>query len=248
VAEDNPVNQRVAFGLLTRRGHSVDIVNNGQEALAALAAKTYDVVLMDIQMPVLDGEEATRAIRKREAGTGQHTKIIAMTAHAMKGDRERYLAAGMDAYLTKPINGAEVFAVLEQEDAGALRAPIHDGGRPTTSPLDEIRSQFQDDDLVFDVVTAFLTDCPACVAAIRAAYDARDPVALRTAAHTLKGAAGNVSASALVAYAAQLEQMTQSGTIEPVRAGALVARLEAETEGTLDDLRSSVSGLQRLCS
>src|SRR4029453_5530956 len=114
LAEDNIVNQHVAVGLLTRRGHTVDVVANGLEALAATAVSAYDVVLMDVQMPEMGGIEATAAIREREASTGRHLRIIALTAHSMTGDRERYLAAGMDDYLSKPIDSKRLFAAVEQ--------------------------------------------------------------------------------------------------------------------------------------
>jgi PAS domain S-box-containing protein len=114
IAEDNVVNQRVAAGLLTRRGHQVTVVNNGREALDALQAGGFELVLMDVQMPDMDGFEATAAIRDRERGTGQHVRIIAMTAHAMKGDKERCLAAGMDGYLSKPIDQRSLYAAVEQ--------------------------------------------------------------------------------------------------------------------------------------
>lgn len=113
LAEDNRVNQMVATRLLHKRGHLVTLANNGREAVAALAASTFDVVLMDVQMPEMDGFEATRAIRAREQATGEHVSIVAMTAHAMKGDEERCLLAGMDAYVSKPINPAQLFAIIE---------------------------------------------------------------------------------------------------------------------------------------
>ncbi|HEY2156680.1 MAG TPA: response regulator [Isosphaeraceae bacterium] len=103
LAEDHPVNRRVAVGVLEGLGHSVAVAADGSEALAALDAGDFDAVLMDVQMPVMDGFEATAALRAREAGTGRHTPVIALTAHAMKGDRERCLAAGFDAYLPKPV-------------------------------------------------------------------------------------------------------------------------------------------------
>jgi PAS domain S-box-containing protein len=114
IAEDNIVNQRVAAGLLTRRGHHVTVVGNGREALEALQRDAFELVLMDVQMPDMDGFEATAAIRERERTTGQHIRIIAMTAHAMKGDKERCLAAGMDGYLSKPIDQGSLYAAVEE--------------------------------------------------------------------------------------------------------------------------------------
>jgi PAS domain S-box-containing protein len=114
VAEDNIVNQRVAEGLLTKRGHTVTVVNNGREAVDALKRAAFDLVLMDVQMPEMDGLEATAAIRQLEQDTGQRIRIIAMTAHAMTGDRERCLAAGMDGYLSKPIDQRTLFDLIEQ--------------------------------------------------------------------------------------------------------------------------------------
>jgi PAS domain S-box-containing protein len=114
VAEDNIVNQRVAAALLTKRGHSVTVVNNGREAVAALKREPFDLVLMDVQMPEMDGFEATAAIREMERDTGRRVRIVAMTAHAMSGDRERCLAAGMDGYLSKPIDQRSLFEVIEK--------------------------------------------------------------------------------------------------------------------------------------
>jgi hypothetical protein len=112
VAEDNPVNQRVATAMLKRRGHQVTIAGNGAEAVRCVATQAFDAVFMDVQMPELDGLEATQAIRRAETGTGRHLPIIAMTAHAMNGDRERCLAAGMDDYLTKPVSIGGIDRVL----------------------------------------------------------------------------------------------------------------------------------------
>jgi CheY-like chemotaxis protein len=114
VAEDTTVNQLVARRMLERLGCHVDVVSSGVEALDALSAIPYALVLMDVQMPEMDGFEATAQIRQREALTGQHTPIVAMTANAMKGDRERALAAGMDDYLSKPIRMAELDAVVRK--------------------------------------------------------------------------------------------------------------------------------------
>jgi two-component system, sensor histidine kinase and response regulator len=114
LAEDNPVNQRLAVRLLEKRGHRVTVAGNGREALEALERESFDLVFMDVQMPEMDGMEATAAIRDKEKGTGQHQPIIALTAHAMTGDREKCLAGGMDGYLTKPIRSQQLEQVLEQ--------------------------------------------------------------------------------------------------------------------------------------
>jgi len=123
LAEDNPVNQLLASRLLEKRGHRVVVAANGREALAALEKESYDLVLMDIQMPEMDGLEATAAIREKEKGSGIHQPVIALTAHAMKGDRERCLAGGMDGYLSKPIRLQELDELLEAYVARRLGAP-----------------------------------------------------------------------------------------------------------------------------
>ena len=114
LAEDNAINQKLALRLLEKRGHSVVIANNGKEALARLDEDIFDLILMDIQMPEIDGLEATAIIREREKRKGGHLPIVAMTAHAMKGDKERCLEAGMDDYVSKPIKPAELFAAIER--------------------------------------------------------------------------------------------------------------------------------------
>jgi CheY-like chemotaxis protein len=122
VAEDNAVNQRIAMGLLSRRGHTVTVVANGVDAVTAAARESYDVILMDVQMPVMDGLEATAIIRDAERRTPHRARIIAMTAHAMAGDRERCLAAGMDGYVSKPIDPRALFAAVEENQASPLTA------------------------------------------------------------------------------------------------------------------------------
>jgi len=122
LAEDNVVNQRVALRLLEKHGHAVVVANNGREALRALAHEAFDLLLMDVQMPEMDGFEATAQIREQEKATGGHIPIVAMTAHTMKGDEERCLAAGMDGYISKPINSAELFSLLDRH-AGSSTPP-----------------------------------------------------------------------------------------------------------------------------
>jgi CheY-like chemotaxis protein len=117
VAEDNVVNQRVAVSLLTKRGHDVTMVDNGLKVVELLARDSFDLVLMDVQMPQMDGFEATQAIRTREKMVGGHTRIVAMTAHALNGDSDRCLEAGMDGYLSKPLNPRKLYAAVEEEPA-----------------------------------------------------------------------------------------------------------------------------------
>jgi len=231
LAEDNIVNQRVAVGLLTRRGHSVDVVNNGREAAEAVARSSYDVVLMDIQMPEMGGIEATHAIREREAGTGRHTRIVAMTAHAMAGDRERYLAAGMDAYLSKPVDRTSLLATVELQHGLADRVTLEDR-RPLTAPikLDELRHRLGDDsELMTDIIAIFLEDCPKQLAGIKLAVASRDPAAIRSTAHSLKGAADNLSAGPLAECAKALERMAEGGAIDADAADATWALMQAES-------------------
>jgi two-component system sensor histidine kinase/response regulator len=118
VAEDNIVNQRVAVGLLAKRGHEVTVVTNGRHAIDALARDAFDVVLMDVQMPEMDGIAATAEIRRLERGTGAHVRIVAITAHAMSGDSDRCLLVGMDGYLSKPLDPHLLYALVEEEGSG----------------------------------------------------------------------------------------------------------------------------------
>ena len=117
LAEDNPVNQKVAVRLLEKRGHRVVVVETGKRALEMVNQQSFDVVLMDVQMPVMDGLQATAAIRQREMTSGKHIPIVAMTAHAMAGDKERCLQAGMDDYISKPLHVDEFLAIVEHFSA-----------------------------------------------------------------------------------------------------------------------------------
>ena len=151
LVEDNPVNRRVASGLLKRRGHDVTVALHGGEALALLERNTFDIVLMDLQMPVMGGIDATIAIRAREQVSGGHVRIVAMTAHAMNSDRERCLSAGMDGYLSKPINPQMLFAVIEDgldgSDARHRRRPAGraDDVRPRRVAEPALRRRDADD-------------------------------------------------------------------------------------------------------
>jgi CheY-like chemotaxis protein/HPt (histidine-containing phosphotransfer) domain-containing protein len=209
LAEDSLVNQRVAVGLLEMRGHHVTVANNGKEALAALARDTFDVVLMDVQMPEMDGMEATAAIRAGEAGTGRHMPIIAMTAHAMKGDRERCLAAGMDGYISKPIQTDTLYQAVESMAAahagpGPAEAPLLDPVLDWAAALKRMRGRA---DHLQQIARLFVEEAEVALPAIREAIAAADGPRLRRAAHTLKGSAGCLAAKATVEAAECLECM-----------------------------------------
>jgi signal transduction histidine kinase/DNA-binding response OmpR family regulator len=240
LAEDNIVNQRVAATLLTKRGHHVIVANNGVEALTALETTTVDLILMDVQMPLMGGFEATAEIRRREQQTGEHVQIVAMTAHAMTGDRERCLASGMDAYLPKPIDRAVLFATVEHATGGSPAVEDEAAPVPVLAVDREMLMDRVDGDeeLFREVVELFLLDCPVRVAAIDAAVASGDPEKLRLAAHALKGSAGNLSALSLLSAARTLERMG----IEKRLAAAPTAlrQLSAQAVLTMDLLRQWV--------
>jgi CheY-like chemotaxis protein len=238
LAEDNPVNQRVAVGLLSKRGHLVTVAANGREAIEALDRERFDVVLMDVQMPEMGGLEATAIIRDRERRIGGHVRIVAMTAHAMKGDRDRCLAAGMDGYLSKPVDAKALFAAMETGDSGPVVAdgPAFPAPPPVAFDLVDLeRRTVGDQALAAEIVRLFLEDCPVRMSAIRDAVRQADAGQIRSAAHGLRGAAGYVSAPRVVAAAAALETIGQEQRVAD--APAAEGRLQAAVEELMNELR-----------
>ena len=227
VAEDNAVNQRVATGMLERAGHRAQVVENGRQALAELARERFDMVLMDVQMPELDGFETTAAIRDSERGSGRHVPIVALTAHAMKGDAERCLAAGMDAYLAKPLQPRELDAVL------ARLAP--DVAIDRERLLERVGGDAR---ALAEVARIFLADAPRRLAEIRRAIARGDALALRAAAHTLKGAVSNFGAQAAADAAFALQRIGDSGELG--EAPAELERLEWGLRNVRRELRELV--------
>ena len=230
LAEDSLVNQKLAVGLLKRRGHAVVVANNGKEALASLELEKFDLVIMDVQMPEMDGLEATIAIRAKEKQTGAHVPIIAMTAHAMKGDRERCLEAGMDKYVSKPIRAKQLFEVIEEmvgsspEPEKAFEFPLPEGEGVTWS--EALKAVRGDRQLLDVVVETALEEAPRLIEAIHAAVAAGDPPALRLAAHTLKGSIRYFGQGPAYHLAGRLEQMGREGQWEG--AAEILAALEGE--------------------
>jgi PAS domain S-box-containing protein len=217
VAEDNPVNRKLVAKLLQKRGHQVSAVENGQLAVSALTgsqASTYDAVLMDLQMPVMSGLEATETIRAHERGRGTRIPIIALTAHAMQGDRERCLAAGMDGYLSKPIDVEDLIATVEAAGTAAAPAQAAAAVATSTDVFDEraaLAYAGGDRELLREVVALFRDDTPGRARRIERALQRRDGEMLRAEAHALKGAIATVGSGAGRAVAAELEALGRAG-------------------------------------
>ncbi len=223
LAEDNAVNQMVALRLLEKQKHRVVVAGNGREALLAMERTAYqgfDLVLMDVQMPEMDGLQATAAIRakEKEKGTEFHVPIVAMTAHAMKGDKERCLAAGMDAYLPKPIRTQQLLDVIEL--LAGVRTETTLEPPPTFAPgkdvLDKhsILAAFEgDQDLIREVLDLFLEECPRQMSAIREAVESSDAEKILKAAHSLKGSLSNFAAAGAFQSAQHLENLGREGEL-----------------------------------
>ncbi len=211
VVEDNAVNQHVIEAMLAKRGYTVECAVNGREALTMLAAGSYALVFMDCQMPEMDGYAATAAIRARETGESR-LPIVAMTAHAMKGDRERCLAAGMDDYLSKPLRPAELDAALHRwlgASDGTPEVTLDDAALdPFDALVDEARMRiFRVDypEIVPQLIELFVQSTPPLIAELRAGAEASDDEAVRRAAHKLKGSCQNIGASFMAKLAQDLE-------------------------------------------
>jgi CheY-like chemotaxis protein len=221
VAEDNVVNQKIITRMLEKAGHLPILVENGQDAVERCCSEQFDLVLMDVEMPGMDGFEATREIRRYEAAFNTAPlRIAAMTAYGLSGDRERCLAAGMDDYLSKPIQIAELLRVLEgaKQKLGstsvAAVAPA-----PVDFNLSELMRCIEDNgELAQEICRLFLDESPAMLKRVLAAAKALDSLALQRASHTLKGAAANIHAERVSAIAAELETMGKHAVMEGVPA------------------------------
>ncbi|MDA1052562.1 MAG: response regulator [Planctomycetota bacterium] len=241
LAEDSLFNQRLAIGVLERHGHQIVVANNGHEAIAAVQSSRFDVVLMDVQMPEMDGLEATAAIRQWESEVGGHIPIIAMTAHAMKGDRELCLESGMDGYVPKPVRAKELFAALRSllPDSRAPNAPVDENtAQPSvafdlTELLANVGGNHQ---LLLEMIGIFLDECPKQTAAMRHAIDNHDAAKLRLAAHTLKGSLRHFGAEHPAALAEALEEMGKRDELDG--ADPTCAELEPEVQSLMTSLRT----------
>ena len=244
LVEDNPVNQRLAQEILRRRGHRVTVAENGRVALSRLAEAAFDIVLMDVQMPEMNGLDATRAIRAGEQGTGNHIPIVAMTAHAMAGDRERCLESGMDDYMTKPVRAEELVRNVERYAMTTESRPLHatpPAAEPPAPGVSRAEASFNlsealqrvdgDMELLTEIAGIFLSDAPGMLAEVAAAVASHDGAELSRTAHRLKGSILTFSAPAAAAAALALETSGRTGEL-------------ADAEAELGRLRSAMARLQ----
>jgi PAS domain S-box-containing protein len=224
LSEDNAVNQKLAIRLLEKAGHHVTLARTGREAVAAWensGEPGFDVLLMDIQMPEMDGMEATAEIRSREKKSGRHVPILAMTAHAMRGDRERCLTNGMDGYISKPIHPADLFAEIER------CLGLQKGSNPMTensqvkSELIDRASLLErvegDQELLAEMIQIFKEEAPELMHAMHEALQSGDMTMLERSAHSLKGAAGNLSSKITANAALKLEQDAKNNDLRSAK-------------------------------
>ncbi|TSA35840.1 MAG: response regulator [Verrucomicrobiaceae bacterium] len=243
VAEDNSTNRIVAIKMLEKLGHTADAVGNGKEAVESLKRLPYDIVLMDCQMPIMDGFDATRAIRLPDSGVRNHSiPIIAITAHAMKGDRELCLETGMNDYLSKPVNPRELAAALERwgpkgSHFGDPQPAPHPPAGESLKVFDLegfIERAMDDRSLAAEIVEAFLADTPPLYAQLESAIDSADSAAAGRFAHTLKGSSANMGGEAFSRIAAQMQDAGKRGDL------ALLKELLPEARSALRALISAI--------
>jgi PAS domain S-box-containing protein len=236
LAEDNPTNQQVATRLLEKMGFGVVAVSNGQDAVRALESEPFDLVLMDLQMPVMDGFEATRAIRGPQSGVrNRQVPIVAMTAHALKGDRERCLEAGMDDHVSKPVDPKKLAMVTERwlghSPEPAQPPELAEASEPVkeTVVFDRpglLARTMDDEDLLSEIVRCFLEDAPRLIDGLKPLIDSGNAAAVGAQAHGLKGAAANVGGVALSETAHEMERAGKAGRMEAIV--ALMPELERQ--------------------
>ncbi len=231
LAEDNPVNQRLAVRILEKWGHSVAVAGNGRKAVETWEKEPFDLVLMDVQMPEMSGLEATAAIRQKEKELGRRSPIVAMTAHAMEGDREKCLSAGMDHYVTKPIDQKKLFDAIESygnsrasSEPDKMENAVKEELAFDTSVV--LKRVDGDRDLLREVAGLFFEDTPRLMTDIRKAIDCADAQALERSAHTLKGSVGNFGAKRAFELAFALEQMGRNSDF--ARAAEAYGQLEQQ--------------------
>jgi two-component system sensor histidine kinase/response regulator len=247
LVEDNPINQRVARRFLERLGCEVHVVDDGAQAVAAYQSDRWSFILMDMQMPVMDGLEATRRIRALEGETGR-TPIVALTANAMMGQLERCLEAGMDDYLTKPLDISRLQDVMDRFIGGQMSATAHDGVAPSSACEDSVRSRVLDiagDDAEFaaELIDTFVQGGVQILDEVRAAARSQDAAALARAVHKLKGASANLHITNLSLLALDVETRAKSGVASDWNSDATM--IESELAKVNHSLRKLADELTR---
>src|SRR5262249_32907775 len=255
LAEDNPINQKVALRLLERLGYGADVVGDGRQVLARLDHAAYDVILMDVQMPEMDGLEASRAICARWVAS-ERPRIIAMTAEAMQGDRDKCLAAGMDDYIVKPVTLDRLAAALAKcrplaaaaatapEAAAAPpveRASIAAGIALDRDVLEQLREELGGTAALRDVIRSFLDQTPSVLSALRDAASRADVASIRRAAHKIKGTSSLLGARELSEQCAEIERVGETGSIDD--AGSRVTAVEASYRAIEAALKAEIEAV-----
>ena len=243
LADDNVVNQKFLGALLTKRGHVVVIASNGREVLENMATVDFDVILMDVHMPELSGFETTALIRAMEEGTDRHIPIIAVTARAMVGDRERCLDAGMDDYLSKPIHLASLYQALARwcPGAAASRTPSPDHRETAIDARTLMGLVDGDEALLAELVALFTAESPRLLGEIRSAVREQNAAALTDAAHALKGSASSLTLHSAAEAASRLERIGRDGSLDA--APELVLALELEINRSIGALNALTGSL-----
>jgi CheY-like chemotaxis protein len=243
LAEDGHANQRLARALLERWGHSVEIAENGRIAVERSRSEAFDLILMDVQMPELDGLEATRQIRLREARHGGHIPIVAMTARAMKGDQERCLAAGMDGYVAKPVRKQELYAALvplvttsPHEETASDLANAETGVVDWHAALQHVGGY---EDLLQEVILDTLSETPQLVQALEQALHESRGSEVGRVAHTIKSAGHIFGVERIVEQSQQIEELVAGGCLDAV--GPVAAELRVAIGGMLRALQGRVA-------
>jgi CheY-like chemotaxis protein len=249
LAEDSLVNQKLAVALLRKHGHDVVVADDGRQAVSVVKEQQLDLILMDVQMPEMDGYEATAAIREYERKQGRHTPIIALTAHAMTGDRERCLQAGMDEYVTKPIRSEQLFDTIELVLTHYELVGLADDGE-NVSPITTIDWQYalgafgNDRHRLSTFVEAVVETLPELLESVEQTIRRGDGPGLQTSARTLRETIRYLGVDDLARAAFALERMGRDDRVQEARGlfGVFQRRIERIQEGCADYLREQSSG------
>ncbi len=243
LAEDNTINQKLAIRVLEKMGHQVTLAVNGQQALELVQRHRYDVILMDLQMPVLGGMEATRSILELEKGKGVHTPIIAMTAHAMTGDADKCLRAGMDGYVSKPIRTELLSAEIERVTTTKVKwkeTTMQESkglAAGTSVNLQELLARVDNDrELLRDLLSIFAEEFPRHLAALQEAVAREDAKQVAVVSHTLKGMLSNLAVTRAAASVGQLEQQARGG--DPSSLKQAFSAFERDVQGLLPEMET----------